>query len=347
MVSKRERRSPEPKLERVTISTLTLLSPNTDATVDFPEGSIRVGPVYDVINAAGEYAVFVDDRGRIRYITAPSHELESPNEFNAEWNHITRLEFSVDQLQDTHSSRHLATLRDMIGHAVGIGLENDMPGMTAGLAQVEELLVGMVQRNARRVYAATAKRAALVMIGVAVLIFLGEQALLSFPSLSGFPELRWLDVVFTGILGGSAGALLSILTATTRDVPFDPLSSADYARFEARTRILIGALSGMIVALANKTGVISSSLTNVEPATAGMVLLAVVAGFVERLVPSLLTSQASAAGAGDEQATKPEGTAKPEDKPAPTPEAAPESPVVSPPVKVLGRAAGAPDSATS
>jgi hypothetical protein len=304
----------------------------------YPEDPLHVGPVSEVINSYNEYAVYVDDRERIRYLTAPWHELEDPSGFNAQWNRVAKLQFIVDQLESAHSQDHLTSLRDMIGHAVGIGLENDVEGMTAGLQEAEELLVGMAKRNAKRVYVATAKRVGLVSMVFSVLV-LASGHLVAAPA----KVEEWVGVVAIGVLGGSAGALLSILTSTKKEAPFDPLSSADYARFEARTRLLVGALSGTLIAIANKTGVISSSVTSVEPPEAGMLLLAVLAGFVERLVPNLLASQASkfedgakdsggagkggAAEAGEappEAAKTPPEAAKAPPEAAKTPETAPD-----------------------
>lgn len=274
--------------EKTSIKTLSELAPNTDTTVVYaPNETMLVGRVSDVILSCDDFAVYTNEQKRVCYVIAPSYEYQDSKGFMAQWNRVAKIQFVLDQIKITHPAEQLDALRMMVAQAVGGGLEHDIDGMSSGLEQVEELLKGMVGRNAKQVYVATSKR-----VGLAAIIG-ATVALVAANLMPATSELfaRWAATAAVGVLGGSIGALLSILTTTTKDVPFDPMSSVEYARFEARTRILVGALSGSIIAICNKTGVIASSVTNVEPIEAGTLLLAVVAGFIERLVPSLLTSQ--------------------------------------------------------
>jgi hypothetical protein len=276
------------KFAKTSITALSELAPNTDTTVAYAsDAKMLVGRVSDVLLSCDDFAVYTNEQQRVCYVTAPSYEPGDPEGFMVQWNRVAKIQFVLDQIKSTHPVDQLDALRAMVAQAIGGGLENDVIGMASGLQQIEDLLEGMVGRNAKQVYVATSKQ-----VGLAAIIG-ATVALVSANLLPPASEIfaQWAATAAIGVLGGSAGALLSILTTTTKEVPFDPMSSADYARFEARTRVLVGALSGSIIAICNKTGVLASSITNVEPIEAGMLLLAIVAGFVERLVPSLLTTQ--------------------------------------------------------
>ena len=87
----------------------------------------------------------------------------------------------------------------------------------------------------------------------------------------------------------------------------DPMSSADYARFEARVRVLTGLGAGVVMAICVDSKIIASSLTNITPPEAGTLFFSIVAGFIERLVPNLLSSGATTVampdGKGEEKST--------------------------------------------
>ncbi|GEM_PF-3941561 len=279
--------------EPATIPSLSELRPGTDAKLEGP-GTVEsvLGKVARVVGVRSDFAVYVDALARIRYFALPVNGASRLPEFNLAWNQVLELEFVLGQLRETHSDAQLDIYRTMLGNAVVAGLCGDIAAMRDALARTKKLLEGKVARNAKQVYVITAIRMALILIvvaglGVSVTAFIEAHALVA----TGTTD--WMYVVVLGVLGGAMGALFSILTAGHKPVPFDPVSSADYAMFEARTRLVMGVLAGVIVGICQATGIVASTLMAGIPKSAGILILAVVGGFAERLVPSLLLNKAS------------------------------------------------------
>ena len=297
------------------IDSLIKLRDGTDATLARAgEATLHVGKVAQVIAQCSDYAVYTDHRGNVRYVqVGAANEAPTPAWFNLMWNRVTHLQFLLNQLRETHLDVQLDMMRVMIGDAISCGLENDRAAMEAAVADLEVLLGGKVQRNARRLYVKTALRVSVITILGAMVLLMGVH----WYSIGGMLTqiLAWSTVAALGALGGSAGAALSILTAGDKDVPFDPMSSADYARFEARVRVLTGLGAGVVMAICVDSKIIASSLTNITPPEAGTLFFSIVAGFIERLVPNLLSSGATTVampdGKGEEKAKDSEAVAVP------------------------------------
>lgn len=278
------------RYEAQTIEDFEQLRRRTDVTYDDGKERIYLGPVEEVIAVSDDYAVYFDDGELIRYVCRDGYEVPNESEFNVLWNRVVRAKFIVDQLGATHSKGQLDALRMMLGQAVGTGLEGYPDAMRVGLDELDKFLYGKTLRNAKVLYVRTALRYTFGQAMFALTVVLIIYAL-SYDDTISAPLADWGYVIGIGAMGGAFGALFSVLTGTQNETPFDPLSSARYASFEAKTRILVGILGGILMAIAYQIGIIDSSLTHVEPRIAGMFMLSVVAGFAERLVPELLASQ--------------------------------------------------------
>ncbi|EDM74548.1 hypothetical protein PPSIR1_29098 [Plesiocystis pacifica SIR-1] len=276
--------------ETVTISRLTQLRPMTLVTLDSDgeANDIIIGRVQRLISVTQGYAVFLGGNGQVRYYAMAGQQYCHHPQFNLLWNEMLRLEFLIGQLRESHLDFQLEMFRSMLGNAVASGLIGDFAAMKASLDDTKELLSGKIGRNAKRTYIRSA-----LAIGALSLCVMGVAVLATYyvevHELYAEVAIKWAYVVCIGLLGGTAGAMFSILTGVQRDVPFDPVSSADYARFEARIRVAMGALAGAIMGVANITGIVSTTLTEGVEMTAATLILGVMAGFSERLVPSLLS----------------------------------------------------------
>lgn len=293
--------------ETVTISRLTQLRPMTLVTLDSDgeANDIIIGRVQRLISVTQDYAVFLGGNGQVRYYAMAGQQYCHHPQFNLLWNEMLRLEFLIGQLRESHLDFQLEMFRSMLGNAVASGLIGDFAAMKASLDDTKELLSGKIGRNAKRTYIRSALAVgalSLCVMGVAVLVIY----YLEVHGLYAEVAIKWAYVVCIGLLGGTAGAMFSILTGVQRDVPFDPVSSADYARFEARIRVAMGALAGAIMGVANITGIVSTTLTEGVEMTAATLILGVMAGFSERLVPNLLSDGKGEDGSKDKDEGKAE-----------------------------------------
>lgn len=94
--------------------------------------------------------------------------------------------------------------------------------------------------------------------------------------------------VIVGLSMGSLGALLSVLLRSNR-LPVDPSAGARVHYFEGVMRVLVGALAGAIFIMAVKTNILLSTLNDSSNSLTLLMLLSLVAGASEQLLPNLIS----------------------------------------------------------
>jgi hypothetical protein len=90
--------------------------------------------------------------------------------------------------------------------------------------------------------------------------------------------------ILVGISGGLIGAVISIIQRS-RDLKIDPLDSAMLLGLHGLTRVLLGAIFGVLLVVASKADI---ALCHFSENPWGLFGLAAAAGFTERWVPELL-----------------------------------------------------------
>ena len=93
--------------------------------------------------------------------------------------------------------------------------------------------------------------------------------------------------VFVGLSLVSLGALLSVLLRLNR-LPVDPSAGSKVHYFEGVMRVLVGALAGAIFILAVKANVLLSTINQSPNSLTVLILLSIVAGASEQLLPNLI-----------------------------------------------------------
>jgi hypothetical protein len=93
--------------------------------------------------------------------------------------------------------------------------------------------------------------------------------------------------VFLGFTMGSLGALLSVLLRLNK-LPVDPFAGPEVHYFEGVMRVLVGALAGALFVMAVKTNVLFSEINESVNALTLIILLSIVAGACEQLLPNLI-----------------------------------------------------------
>jgi hypothetical protein len=93
--------------------------------------------------------------------------------------------------------------------------------------------------------------------------------------------------VIIGLSTGSLGALLSVLLRMNR-LPVDPSAGSWVHYFEGVMRVLVGALAGAIFIMAVKTNILLSRINDSSSSLTLLILLSIVAGASEQLLPNLI-----------------------------------------------------------
>jgi hypothetical protein len=95
-------------------------------------------------------------------------------------------------------------------------------------------------------------------------------------------------IIFVGFSMGSLGALLSVLLRLNK-LPVDPSAGARVHYFEGGMRVLVGAFAGALFVMAVKTNILLSAVNESPNALTLIILLSIVAGASEQLLPNLIS----------------------------------------------------------
>lgn len=106
--------------------------------------------------------------------------------------------------------------------------------------------------------------------------------------------------IFVGFSMGSLGALISVLLRLNK-LPVDPSAGPTVHYFEGVMRVLVGAFAGALFVMAVKTNILLSAINESPHVLTLLVLLSIVAGSSEHLLPNLIDRISSILVGGTQQ----------------------------------------------
>lgn len=178
---------------------------------------------------------------------------------------------------------HLEPFRRMLAEAIARLLDD------RSVEHANEMLnVAAVYLRARSLERARIWFIGAMMIATSISLVIGllfwknREAALSFLGFSpGAAE------VFVGVSMGSLGALLSVLLRLNR-LPVDPSAGPRVHYFEGVMRVLVGALAGALFIMAVKSNLLLSTINQQPSVLTLLIVLSIVAGASEQLLPNLI-----------------------------------------------------------
>ena len=173
-----------------------------------------------------------------------------------------------------------------VAGALGEALQGFLDNAVATLLRIRSDLSDERQSVAKFEYVAMAGAFAAAVIVLSWILTRGSIA--SFL----FSALRYPDIVWAAIGGGTLGAVFSIATGIRSRTLLLELRYRDNAT-DAGLRILVGAIGAAVLVSLQRAGVITGSLLGAGPGESGngdtiYFILGFIAGFSERLVPDML-----------------------------------------------------------
>jgi len=235
-----------------------------------------------LVHAAENFIVFIDDEIDVDWETSPAYDAvgyADGHRHNAILNDAALLESTP--CGDLRDDVRLHFKR-LIGEAIVRSLHHDYVSAASMLKAASTYILARSQEKSRFWYlsASFAVTAPVLLAGTAFWVWRGTliRAL--------NPGVYWLGL---SAVAGSLGALLSVIGRTGKLV-FDCSSGKALHYLEGASRICAGALSGVVVGLAVRTGVVLAPLSGGDRAPAVMMLAAFAAGAGERLAPSIIST---------------------------------------------------------
>jgi hypothetical protein len=179
---------------------------------------------------------------------------------------------------------HLEAQRRLLGEAIARLLDDRcVTHANLMLKKAAEFLEARSLERARMWFLSAMIVATSISLVAGWIFWKFQTGLLSFLAFS--PEAA---PVFVGFSMGALGALLSVLLRLHK-LPVDPSAGPQVHYFEGVMRVLVGAMAGALLILAVKSNILLSAINVSSNALTLMVVLSIVAGACEHLLPNLIT----------------------------------------------------------
>jgi hypothetical protein len=231
-----------------------------------------------IIRITGKYIVYIDKQNNIDWETTEDYDASRTDEGRRE-NEKVLSQCLIAEHKPTAglSDSVVLSFKIIIGEAIVNCLESNCEGSLEILKQADEFRLDRVVEKSRGWYLSYSVFISGLLI-IAVLTVMSCTECLSEETLWHIRIGAW----------AVAGACLSIILRSGR------LQHASYAGrqlhfIESGCRILGGFISGQIVYLGIKSGVLFSSLVSADNASYVISFLALLAGASERFAPSIIT----------------------------------------------------------
>ncbi|MGV7211742.1 hypothetical protein [Bradyrhizobium sp. UFLA05-112] len=239
-------------------------------------------PILAMIYWTDEYVVYIDENSDIDFRMNGEVAPEKVAEFNRILNEASSLEISVSDEFPQHTKLQC---KQFIGEAIACCLDQDFVNAARMLASARVFVEGRSRELSRMWYVAGCCLIAgpLLLAGLAVWFFRNTVIL------SVGQAAFWL------ILCAGAGALGALLSVISRGgtLRFDASSGKALHYFEGASRVVAGSISGVVVGIAVKSGLILTPLFQGNKAGFILLLSAIAAGAAERFATSIISDVSS------------------------------------------------------
>lgn len=238
-------------------------------------------PIGILVHATEDYVVFLDGENEIDWKT--SHAYDTAKRFPIEWGVVqsraAALEQGISQYVTDSVRRVLARI---VAEGLARGLDGDIEAATTILDKAEASIAAR-NREVGRLFHIQA--AATTWAVIAVLCMVAWLARTSLVPILG-------EILFSLVLCGAAGATGALLSIFLNMITLVPDSNAARALHyaEAAIKVIAGGLGAVFAALAVRGGILFPQLSGSAHAAELLLLVSIVAGFSERLVPDLVRS---------------------------------------------------------
>lgn len=251
-----------------------------DNFFSFVEGNIEPTlqkKIDTLIECEEDYIVYLDEDFFVEWSLTDNYENTVPG-FAAITNRLRELEtLSRTSLRKTQIRVFAGLLAESMARIIG---ERDETSARQVLDRAESYLLARSAENARGWYVLGATLTAFPSLIMAFILWLYR------PYLVAFIGVNAIDVILGALLGGS-GALFSVLSRT-KTISVDPTAGSFIHYIESSSRVLVGNIGALIMALAIKSNIVLG-LIKADYSFALLLVICTCAGASERLVSGFIT----------------------------------------------------------
>lgn len=231
-----------------------------------------------IIRITENYIVYIDNRNNIDWETTEAYDASIPREINGDREKaLSQCLIAEHKPTEGLSEASILSFKTIAGEAIVNCLENNLDGSTDILKQADEFRLDRVVEKSREWYLSFTVIISSISILLSILI-----------TSKNIPV--WEGVLENINIGAwaIAGACLSIILRSGN------MQNASYAGMklhfiESGCRLIGGFISGQIVYLGIKSGILFTSLVDANHSQYIISFLALLAGASERFAPSIIT----------------------------------------------------------
>lgn len=239
-------------------------------------------PIKYLVVAADNYIVFLDNENDLDYQTNDAFDaeplrVEQRAELNQVKNSIAKAEcIPTNQLEE----RTVINFKRQLGEALVRAFEKDYENARHMVEIAEEYVSNRNIEQSRYMYLTSSGTTALIFLLMGFLLWL----LRDFASHYIGKEILFVILAFHA---GAFGALLSVILRMGK-TNLDYHASRSLHNLEGASRIFAGMISGLLVGLSIKAGILFPIFEKAESTHWAMILGGVLAGASERFAPSII-----------------------------------------------------------
>jgi len=239
-------------------------------------------PIKYLVLSTEEFIVFLDDVYDLDWKTTVDFEnrelsVEDKKNFNSVCNEIAYLEsIPLDDLKE----KTIINYKRQIGEALVRNFRNDYYNAHKMLELAKDYIIDRNADKSRFLYLKASGLITLIAISFGSLSWLFRDLIINIIGITAF--YLWLSFLI-----GSLGAYLSI-TLRMGKTNLDYHATKKLHYMEGTTKVFAGMISGLLVALCIKAGILLPVFEKVGSTHLAMVIGGLIAGASERLAPSLI-----------------------------------------------------------
>ncbi len=240
-------------------------------------------PIKYLIVASDDYIVFLDNENDIDWKTSDEFDareltVEDKNKFFAVKNEIDSAEtIAVNHIDD----KVVIAFKRQLGEALVRLFEGEYENASNMVKRAQDYILRRNIEQSRYMFLMSCGFTTLIAILVFIIFWLFQESIILIIGNSVF-------YIVLASLCGSIGALLSVILRTGKTT-LDYNASKKLHIIEGASRIVAGMISGLIVAVSIKTGIILPIFAKIESTNIAMLLGGLVAGASERFAPSIIS----------------------------------------------------------
>lgn len=229
--------------------------------------------IHSLIDSTDDYIVYVDDDFFVQWSLTDKYGDTIPS-FGAIANRLSQLEtLSRASLRKSQIETFAGLLAEGMARIIG---DKDETKAHEVLGMAESYLNARSAENARAWYVYGAALAALPTFSIACVLWLLKSNTVLFLGSNAF------EVILAAMLGG-IGALFSVLSRAKK-IQMDPTAGSLIHYIESASRICVGNISALLIALAVKANVLLGFTKAMDYSLALLLVTCICAGASERLV---------------------------------------------------------------